>query len=180
MHWPWHNTAHAEKKKAHEKIWVFFRPRLDLAEISAKTQKHQLFHTKFVLRIKIVVPDLCEWRQCWRDKENIDTSYITQFATHQEILPKLGSIHKSSDNNKNWRNDISAMPRSILRVSIWSFNVVFEPHVHTNGKPGFVLFFHANYGRFCIFRMFISAIYLGQKKKKPGFPLIGWCIIYIV
>ena len=31
-----------------KKIRVFFHPRLDLAEISAKTQKHQLFHTKFV------------------------------------------------------------------------------------------------------------------------------------
>ena len=29
----------------------------------------------------------------------------------------------------------TAMPRSILRVSICNFNLVFEPHMQTNGNP---------------------------------------------
>ena len=35
-------------QKVHEKILKFCFFRLDLAEVTAKTQKHQLFHTKFV------------------------------------------------------------------------------------------------------------------------------------
>ena len=52
---------------------------------------------------------------------------------------------------KNGENGIFAIPRSILRLLIGNFNDVFEPHVHTNGKPGFFLFFYASYGRFHIF-----------------------------
>ena len=52
--------------------------------------------------------------------------------------------------------------RPILGKSIWNFNVVFGPHVHTNGKPG-LFFFHPSFGHFYIFRIFIPAISLGQK-----------------
>ena len=38
------------KKKVYEKFSVFFPLPPDLAEISAKTQKHQLVHTKFVYK----------------------------------------------------------------------------------------------------------------------------------
>ena len=63
------------------------------------------------------------------------------------------------------------MPRSILRISIWKFNVS-KPHVHTNGKPGFFLFFTQVMGNF---------VFSGyKKKKKPGFPFVGLCIINIV
>ena len=78
------------------------------------------------------------------------------------------------------------MTRSISRISIWNFNVVFEPHVHTNGKSGFFLFpffMQVMDVFFCIFRTFISAASLGRKtkeEKKPGFPFVGLCIINTV
>ena len=43
-----------EKKKRVRKILTFFF-RLDLAEISAKTQKHQLFDTKFVWKLSFSI-----------------------------------------------------------------------------------------------------------------------------
>ena len=55
-------------------------------------------------------------------------------------------------------------------------------YTQTESRSSFFFFFHANYGRFCIFRIFISAIPLGQKKRKtkPGFPFVGLGIINIV
>ena len=66
------------------------------------------------------------------------------------------------------------MPRSIFRISIWNFSVVFEPHLYTNGKPFFFFFFNASYGRFCIFRTFISAISPRKGKRKKARLSICW------
>ena len=57
----------------------------------------------------------------------------------------------------------SAMPRSILRVSICNFDllIVFEPHVQTNGKPAPVLVLFVR-------QVVVAWSYLEQKKKKKG------------
>ena len=65
------------------------------------------------------------------------------------------------------------MPCSICRFSIWIFYLVFGLHLQTNLKPAFFLFFYKLYGRFCIFRIGILFISLGQKKWKPAFRLFA-------
>ena len=154
--------------------------RLGLAEISAKTQKPNFPHQ---IRLLIVLPDQREiWRrQCWRHQENIVTRFIAQFATREEILPKLDSIYKSSDYDKKmkrWHFGICAIPRSILRISICNFNVVFEPHVHTNGKPGvsFVLFFMKVMGVFVFFGYLCWPHLLDKKKRKEARLSICWFV----
>ena len=104
-------------------------------------------------------------RQCWRDKERMDVSLVAQFATHQEILPKLNSIYKSGNFEKN---GISSLPRSILRTLHWIFNPEFEPYVQRDWVFAllFFLLFYYSFGRFCFFRVVGSVTSLGKKRKE--------------
>ena len=76
---------------------------------------------------------------------------------------------------KRLKKYVSAMPRSILRISIWNFNVL-ESHVHTNGKPVFFLFlFSCKLWAF----LYFSDIYIGhtsrtKKKKNKARLSICW------
>ena len=72
------------------------------------------------------------------------------------------------------------MPRSILRVSIWNFNLVFKPHVQTNGKPAplLILFFRQVIVAFVFFWPLYRS-YLSNKKNGAGFPFVGWCMCSI-
>ena len=76
-------------------------------------------------------------RQSWRHKETIGTGCIAQFIT------------PSRDITKHWflciqqavtRTSITAMPSSILRISIWNLDLGFKLHVPT-WKPAFFLCF---------------------------------------
>ena len=109
-----------------------------------------------------------------RHQGNTVTSCIAQFATRQEIWPKLDPVYKSSDYDKSWENGISAMPRSFLRISIWNFNAVVKPHVHTNGKPGFFLliFFTQHTGVFAFFGYLYRPYLSNKKKKRPASHLL--------
>lgn len=77
------------------------------------------------------------------------------------------------------------MPRSTLRISIWNFSVVLEPHVHTNGKGVFFLcVFHESYTiHIIIFRILYGSYSIFRTKtkaKREGFPFVGWGMINIV
>ena len=156
--------------------FCFFR--LDLAETYAKTQKHQIFHTKFVwkssfpINVKFGGDDAEDKRRKTMHVSLPNSPPITRY--YRSSIPYISQVITT----KKRKNGISAMPRSILRISIWNFNVVFGPNVHTNGKPGlYIYIFHSSYGRFCIFRIFISAISLGQKKKeKKAWLLVCWFV----
>ena len=52
-----------------------------------------------------------------------------------------------------------------------NFKIVFEPHVHTNGKP---VFFRQVVVAFVFFRIVVLVISVGQKEKekKAGFPSV--------
>ena len=96
----------------------------------------------------------------------------------QNSIPYVSQVIST----KNGENGISAMPRSILRISIWKFNLVFGPHVQTNWKPA-IVFFSRQAMVASFFRIVISVISLGKKKKKlkrPAFSFVGWCMINIV
>ena len=120
-------------------VQTVLRIRLELAEISEKTQNCHFFGDIFGQQIcttapKTVFPDQGEnWcRQSWRHMETIDICCIAQFVTHHEMLqyPKTVPLHETSTRVvMRTGGIITAMPRSILRVSIWNFRLVFEPHV---------------------------------------------------
>ena len=91
-HWPWLNSAYAGPNTS--------RIRLELAEISKKTQNYPFFATflaynsvwqhqksSFPVKVKSGVPG----RQSWRHKETIGISCTAQFVTHHDIWPKNGS-----------------------------------------------------------------------------------------
>ena len=64
-----------------------------------------------------------------------------------------------------------------MRISIWNFNVVFEPHVHTIVKLGFFLpFLRKLWAFFCIFRVFVTSLSLGPKKKQN--PAFHCCFVH--
>ena len=75
---------------------------------------------------------------------------------------------------------ITAMPRSILRISIWNFYLVFEPHVNTNGKAALLVFAsrQVKVALVCFGSLYVrvSVIYLSDKNKKnkrTGFAHVG-------
>ena len=71
---------------------------------------------------------------------------------------------------------LTAMPRSILRILIWKKYLVYETHMHKNGKPAFFFFFFWDKSWcFCIFAD--GCIGHISREKKAGFPFIGWCMI---
>ena len=86
-------------------------------------------------------------------------------------------------NSLRKNSGFSAMPRSILRVSIWKFNLVFVPHMQTNGKRALFFFFSRQVTvAFVFFRIVVSVISLKQntKQKRACFPFVGWCMINTV
>ena len=72
----------------------------------------------------------------------------------------------------------SAMPRSILRVSICNFDllIVFEPHVQTNGKPApvLVLFVRQVVVAFLFFGSLYRSNLSNKNKSKWGRLSICW------
>ena len=117
---------------------------------------------------KIVVPNQGEnWcRQSWRHKETIDISCTAQFVTHQDMTTKRFLYIKQVVGRTS---SITAMPRSILLVLIWIFNLVFGQHTQTDTKLAFSFFFQTSYGRFCIFSdRCIGRISRKKKQNKKG------------
>ena len=138
--------------------------RLDLDEILATTQKHQLFNTN------IVVPDHGEnwWRHNWRKYEKTDTSFSAPFATRREISPKyfpyITQVVKV-------RFGSSAMPRPDLPVSTWKFNLAFASHIPTNGKRALPFFRQVTVVMDGIFSGSLDRSYLSNQKKGLAFHL---------
>ena len=176
MHWSWHNTAHTEKK-VYEQCWGFV-----FSDSISPRHTRKLKNTKFSTLNSY---ENRRSRSMWNLVETmLKTKGEKRCTSHYPIRRQSRDITEARFHicqvitTKKRKNGISAMPRSILRISIWNFNVVFGPNVHTNGKPGlYIYIFHSSYGRFCIFRIFISAISLGQKKKeKKAWLLVCWFV----
>ena len=103
------------------------------------------------------------------------TSFIAQFATHQETLPKLDSTYKSRDYDKKIEKN------AFLRcpAKFWEFrSEKLTPHLNsmstqTESRAFFFFVFSRTLWTFFFFRIFISAISLGQQKKNgPAFYLL--------
>ena len=133
---PWHITACAKKKKVYTKLWHVYnstRSRRDIAE----DRKTHFFNTNFVIKSSFPIEakvggDIAEHPR----RRPIFVS-LPNSPPIKRYCQSTISIHKAS-NTKN--AGFSAMPRSILRVLIWIFNLVFELHVQTNWKPAFFTF----------------------------------------
>ena len=122
------------------KYYDLFIIRLKLDEISAKTQKHQLFFpAKF--STKIVIRDQGEIR--WR--------YVTggtrrsRYQFHWPIRCRSRDIWLNNsilhfESSVTIRNVFTAMQRSILRFSIRNFDTVFVMPVQNYLVPGFIIF----------------------------------------
>ena len=90
------------------------------------------------------------------------------------------SILKASNIVNIVNGILSAMPRSILRISTWNVNLVLEPDVQTYGKPAgnvLLFFFERNYRRFYIFsdrwyRSCLSKQQQQQQQTQAGFPVV--------
>ena len=112
------------------------------------------------------------------DKGTIDVSSNTQFITHKEMQQQNNYILKAS-NIVNIVNDtIAAMPR-ILLFSIWNFDLVFEPHMQTNGNSAWnFLFIREVIVAFELFRVVVSVtFYLSNNNKNlASFPVVAWRI----
>ena len=112
---------------------------------------------KFVWQLQnMVVPDPGEhWcRHSPQDttKETIDTRCAAQSVSYLEMWPKNG-LYLYIKQVVMRTSGITAMPRSILRISIW----IFLPRVWTayahkwKNLPILIFFFQTTYGHFRIF-----------------------------
>ena len=97
---------------------------------------------------RIIFPDQGEkWcRHSWKHKETIDISCTAYFMPHHEIWPKRRQriIHVAMRTS-----GITAMPRSILLVSIWKSTSYLNRMYKQTGSSPFFSAFHTSYGRFC-------------------------------
>ena len=77
---------------------------------------------------------------------------------------------------------ITAMPCSILRVSIWNLNLVFEPHIYvcmckqTESLPPLFFFFRQVMVAFVFFGGSMHRSNLSNKTKKAGRLSICWLV----
>ena len=71
------------------------------------------------------------------------------------------------------------MPRSILRISIWNFNLVFGPHALSKTFFFFVFFSDKFWSLLLFFRIVISVIFRTPPPTEAGFQFLGWCMINI-
>ena len=69
--WPRHNTAHAKIYTSYVRKSLMLFVRLHLAEISAKTLKHQRFHTKLL------------WKSCSRSRWNLVDKMLKTRGEHR-------------------------------------------------------------------------------------------------
>ena len=53
------------------------------------------------------------------DKEKIDVTLVAQFATHQEILPKLNSMYKSSNQVQIRKTDGGMANPTFKHFYVW-------------------------------------------------------------
>ena len=106
-------------------------------------------------------------QQSWIHKETIDISSTAQFVPHQEIWPKNGSCTL----NKWWWGQVALTRRSarFCEIRSESFYLVFEPHMHTNRKPAWLLVlfcFQTSYDRFLhVFGSFCRSYLLTKPQK---------------
>ena len=70
--------------------------------------------------------------------ETIDIICTAQFVTQEETRSKQPFLYINQV-LVVMRSGLTSMPRSILPISIWIFYIVFELHMHTNGKPAFLI-----------------------------------------
>ena len=162
------------------KNYDMFLFRLDLDEISAKTQKRQLFNTKFVIKSSFPIKVKIGGELAEDPRIRPIIASVPNSPPIKRYDQKQNSIHKTSSYENT---GFSAMPRSILRVSIWNFNLVFTPHLQTNGKRALRFFFSDKLQSLLyFFRIVVSVISLEQKRKRKRacFPFVSWCMINAV
>ena len=78
---------------------------------------------------------------------------------------------------------ITALPPSVVRISIWKVYLVFEPQMHTNGKPAlYFSILRQVMAALVFFRIVVSVVFLRQKQSnaKAGVLFVGWCMINTV
>ena len=111
------------EKKEHEKNNDMLIIRLELDEISAKTQKHHFLHYIPAYPNQGEIWGRRYWATRWRPiSVSLPNSLpITSYGQKQYQVPGIRYLHQV------WREEkvFTAMQRSILRFSIWNFNTVF-------------------------------------------------------
>ena len=125
---------------------------------------------------KIVFPDQGEnWcGQCWRHTETIDVSCTAQFATHDEIK-RFIYIKQVVMRTSGIIN--SAMHCSIWRVSIWNFQLVFEPHVQRDWVSALLFVFLDKFWSLLFFFGIVRSIISRNKINWDRGPKLNASII---
>ena len=151
--WPWLNSSYAGPT----------RTRRDIQENSKLPFFGDIFGLQMcVTALKIILPDEGEkWcRQFWRHKETIDSSYTAQFVTitryYQKRFLYIEQVVMRT-------SGIAAMSRSVLRVSIWNFQLVFEPHVQRDWVSALLFVFLQVLVTFVFSRIVGSIASLGKE-----------------
>ena len=138
------------QKKAYMKISILFIfPTWSRWDIRENSKTPTFLHK---IRIEIVVFDLYEtwWRQCWRHTEKSDESLVAQFATHQEILPKLDFHTLVKSLRKKWHFCDAPLNFEYFALSFRPRIWIARSKAFTFG-PIYFFVFYTSFGRFCIF-----------------------------
>ena len=143
-------------------------------------RKHNITIFRRYFRPKIFVRQLQKSSSTIKMIIGVDSPediYTARFVTHDETVPKNGS--DTSIQVVMRTSGIAAMPRSILRVSISNLNLVFEPHVQTNGKPApFFITFSDNLWSPLYFFVILHRSYLSNKNKLKRGRLSVCCLVH--
>ena len=102
-----------------------------------------------------------------RHKETINISCTAQFVTSRDATKKrflcIKQVLKSVENRWHYCD----APLNLVNFDL-NFYLVFEPHVHIDGKAASFIFFVFQdkfWSFFCVFWIVVSVISLGQKTK---------------
>ena len=135
---------------------------------------------------KVVDPtrqDLWHFETSWPDqrdmREALDTSFIAQFATCKEILPKFDSVNFKwfRQKTKGWKWHFCDAPLNLTVLHL-KFNLVFGQHVQTTWEPAF---FHSFKGKLWSLLYFFKPLYRSymtetnwkkHKLKRQAFRLL--------
>ena len=146
--------------------------RHDLAEISQKTHNYRFFGDIFGLKS---VRQLQKSSFPIKVKIGVDkcSPEATRRRSISAALPNSSPIkryyHETIPSGEN-KSSITVMPRSILRIPIWNFNLVFEPHIYSNNQEArlFFLFLFSD-NLLPLFLYFFGSLYrsyLSNNKKQ--------------
>ena len=179
MHWPRHNTAHAEKKKYTKNFDVFCFPTRSRRDIP-ENSKTPTFSTLNSYKNR-------QSRSMWKLVETmLKTQGEHRYKFHCPFRHPSRDITKTRFHIKvQWLPQKKWKKTAFLRrpAQFWEFRSEILTSffnrmcTQTESRPFFFFFlFHASYGQFCIVQILISAICLQHKKKntekRPAFHLL--------